>query len=149
MAARADFAHTLREIAIERGYQILCPPTVVQELTLKATAKASSDQALALTSLICMREWEIKPYDLISIGHGITEQFAHRLIQKRLLPDDEINDGLILAEVALYAEGIPVLVSSDRHLLDIEEDELRSVFEEKDLPYVSVLHPKRLARVLR
>jgi len=86
------------------------------------------------------------PYDLKSIGHGITERFSQRLMNAGLLPEGEFNDGLILAETAL-AE-IPVLVTSDADLLDIEEAALRVQFEEADLMPVQVFHPKPLLRVV-
>lgn len=53
---------------------------------------------------------------------AITERFAERLFARRLLPPDEFNDGLILAETS--AAEIPLLVTSDRHLLDMDEDAL-------------------------
>ena len=63
-----------------------------------------------------------------------------------LLPEGEFNDGLILAETALA--GIPVLVTSDADLLDIEEIPLRVQFEESDLPPVQICHPKLLLKVM-
>ena len=81
------------------------------------------------------------------MGHGITEQFAQLLFLKKMLPDDELNDGLILAETALA--HIPVLVTSDRHLLDIEASELKVIFDERDLFPVTVFHPKRLLRAIQ
>jgi hypothetical protein len=32
------------------------------------------------------------------VGHGITEQFANRLLRVGILPEGEFNDGLILAD---------------------------------------------------
>ena len=63
--------------------------------------------------------------------HGITEEFARRLIHRRLLPDGEFNDGVILAETALA--GIPMLVTGDHHLLDIEAAALHVCLREADL----------------
>jgi len=62
-------------------------------------------------------------------------------------PDDEVNDGLILAETSLA--GIPLLVTSDKHLLDVDEDALRLAFNEADLAPVHPVHPKSLLRALR
>jgi hypothetical protein len=44
---------------------------------------------------------------------------------------------------------IPLLVTSDEHLLTIDEDALRMAFGEADLSLVHPVHPKRLLRVLR
>ena len=147
LAAEEDFAHAFIEVFRERGYALSVPPTVVQELTLLAFGNSGPKQEKALKALQQLRQWGIEPYDLKSVGHGITEQFARRLIQKRLLPEEEFNDGLILAETALA--HIPILATSDKHLLDIEESELKLSFDERDLSHVAPLHPKRLLRAIR
>ena len=63
-----------------------------------------------------------------------------------MLPEGEFHDGLILAETALA--GIPVLVTSDGDLLDIEETELRVQFEVADLAPVQICHPKLLLKAM-
>ncbi|MBM3836090.1 MAG: hypothetical protein FJ403_23065 [Verrucomicrobia bacterium] len=70
--------------------------------------------------------WRITPFDLSPVDHAIAEQFARHLLIKELIPDDELNDALILAETSLA--GIPVLVTSDQHLLGIDEDALMIAF---------------------
>lgn len=94
-----------------------------------------------------MRSWDLLPFDLISTGHGITEQFSRKLIQKGFLPDGEFHDGFILAETSLA--GIPLLVTSDGHLLEIDADILRVQFENSDLFPVAVAHPKSLLHALK
>jgi len=91
-----------------------------------------------------MRSWRLSPYDLKSVGHGITEQFSRKLMRLGFLPEGEFNEGLILAETALA--GIPVLVTSDSDLLDIDENSLRVRFGEADLPQVQIVHPKLLLK---
>jgi len=93
-----------------------------------------------------MRSWNLSPFDLKSVGHGITEQFAEKLLRAGLLPEGEFHDGLILAETALA--GIPVLATSDADLLDIEEAELRVQFEDADLSPVQICHPKLLLKAM-
>ena len=46
-------------------------------------------------------------------------------------------------------EEIPLLVSSDKHLLGIDEDALSLAFHQAELPFVRVAHPRRLIRALR
>ena len=147
LAAGEDFAHDFIEAFRENGYALKVPPTVVQELAFSAFHSKGLKQQRALGALQNLREWGIEPYDLKSVGHGITEQFARRLIHKRLLPDDELNDGLILAETALA--HIPVLATSDKHLLDIEARELAEVFDERHLSHVTPAHPKGLLKAMR
>jgi hypothetical protein len=91
--------------------------------------------------------WSIRPFDLDSAAEAICQQFVRRLIHQRLIPEDEFNDGLILAEPSF--EQVPLLVTSDKHLLDIDEDTLLLAFNEAGLAPVHPVHPKRLLRALR
>ena len=97
-----------------------------------------------MTALVNMRRWNILPYDLISVGHGITEVTVTKLIASGILPQGEINDGRILVETALG--GIPTLITSDLHLLAINPAELVQKLDEFDLPSVSIYHPKDILR---
>lgn len=94
-----------------------------------------------------MKQWGVLPFDLDSAAEAVCERFVRSLIQQRLIPEDEFNDGLILAETSL--EQIPLLVTSDRHLLDMDDDALLLAFNEADLSPVHSVHPKRLLRALR
>lgn len=147
LAAGEDFAHDFIEAFRGKEYLLKVPPTVVQELANFAFNTKGIKQQRAMKALQQLRQWGIEPYDLKSVGHGITEQFARRLIHKRLLPDEELNDGLILAETALA--HIPILVTSDKHLLNIEKEELDEIFDERHLTPVSPAHPKGLFKALR
>lgn len=143
LAEGQDAAHTLREIALERAYTLHVSPQVIQELShLYRTHK----EDLAFQALKCMREWSILPFNCLPVGHGITEQFSQELQRRRLIQDGEFNDGLILAEASLY--GAALLVTSDSHLLDIDAERLKLLFEEKDLFPVSVISPWKLCKLL-
>jgi len=146
LAAEKDFAHTFREVYQERGYVLVVPPTAIQELAHCALEKQSAETPLALKALQQMRSWNLSPFDLKSVGHGITEQFAGKLLRIGLLPEGEFNDGLILAETALA--NIPALVTSDADLLDIDARKLAVQFEAADLPPVQICHPKLLLRAV-
>jgi predicted nucleic acid-binding protein len=147
LADGLDAAHAFREQFQEKGYALVVPPTVVTDLTLKAEDKIDPKKAkLAMRALQSLREWGIRPYDLQSVGHGIASEFASRLIEHGLLPEGEFNDGLIVAETSL--RGIPVLVTSDKHLLDIPNEALQLELSEADLNPVSVAHPRLLLRAL-
>jgi hypothetical protein len=89
----------------------------------------------------------IKPFDLISVGHGITESFYERLVAKRLLPDGERHDGFILAETAIVES--PILVTSDGHLLSMDPALLKVTFDEASLNQVTPCHPRRLLKAIR
>ena len=144
LAEKKDFALAFLEVAREKGFHLQLPPTVAQELAFAAFHKSGVEAKLAVNALRNLRGWGIIPFVLVAVGHGITEQFARRLHELKLLPEAELNDGLILAETVLA--GIPLPVSSDKHLLDIEPDELARVCRERHIMEVSVAHPRKLLR---
>jgi hypothetical protein len=148
LAGDRDFAHDFREILQSRGYALVLPPTAVRELHVIFTdGDSQAERELARTGLTHLKQWGIRPFDLDSAAEAICEQFVRDLLRQCLIPEDEFNDGLILAETSL-AE-IPLLVTSDKHLLNIDEDPLLLAFNEADLSPVHPVHPKRLSRVLR
>ena len=116
LAEGLDAAHDFRETFQDAGYVLRVPPTVVQELSFEADG--GDDAEIAATALRSILAWKIAPYDLASVGHGLTDGFTKKLLQKGLLPEGEYNDGLILAETSLAR--IPILATSDKHLLDID-----------------------------
>jgi hypothetical protein len=147
LASGSDIAHSFREAFQQKGYLLEVGPTVLLEAHYLHEYGTPAQRRLATTALAQLLQWKIQPFNLRPVEHGIAEQFCLRLHRKKLLPDEEINDGLILAETAL-AE-IPVLVTSDKHLLHIEESQLRICFDDADLSMVSCFHPRRLVQALR
>lgn len=147
LAAGLDAAHTLREVLQERGGTLEVPPTVFQELAFAVRRGTGEEAELALVALQRMQVWQIVPFNLVPVGHGITEEFCQKLIRKGYLPADEENDGLLLAETALA--GIPVLISRDGHLLDIDAQILVSELQASDLSIVHVVHPRTILTSLK
>jgi len=80
------------------------------------------------------------------LGTVFTERFTLRLTHTGLLPEEEVNDGQILAEASLAS--VPVLVTSDHHLLDIDEAKLLTAFNDSDLTPVRPLHPRKLLKAV-
>lgn len=148
LAEEQDFAHDFLEEFQGRGYRLLLPPTARHELHTIFTEGASpADRELARIALVHLRQWKIQPFDLDSAAEAIAKRFAQDLLDRRLLPEEEFNDGLILAESSIVE--IPLLVTSDKHLVDIDEDTLLLALHEADLPAIRPVHPKRLIRALR
>jgi hypothetical protein len=105
-------------------------------------------RVLANRALAQLRAWDIQPLpELSDVEYDIAERFVTRLHSSRLLPEEEVNDAFILTEASLAR--IPVLVTSDSHLLDIDETPLRLAFEEADLPSSMPVHPRRLLKAIR
>ncbi len=141
-------AHDFREVCVERNYSLWLPPTAVQELTF--IAEVGSDpkkRRLAVKALSNLLAWKIQPFDLEPVQHGYAERFSRLLRDRCLLPETEVNDGMILAETSL--KGLPMLVTSDAHILDIEPVQLSVAFADRGLVPVTPMHPKPILKTLR
>lgn len=147
LAGGKDFAHEFREEFSSRNYSLLVPPTVIAELAFFAALQDSRQNELANVALEKIAFWNCQPFALSSTQLAIAARFAERLIQNSLIPATEQNDGKILAQASLANVGL--LVTSDKHLLHIDEDALLLSFNEADLPAVHASHPKALLRALR
>jgi predicted nucleic acid-binding protein len=147
LAEGKNFAHEFKEEFSGRGYSFLVPPTVVAELAFFASLKKTTQCKLAGTALEKLAVWGCQPITLSSTETAIAVRFAARLMDALLLPETEMNDGKILAQTSL-AE-IPLLVTSDKHLLNIDEDALLLAFNDADLLPVHPSHPKRLLKALK
>src|SRR5205823_5795711 len=147
LADDQGFAHNFREDFQRAGYALRFSPTVVAELVAAELDGDKRERELAKIALENVVRWQIRPFDLTSLEQGIAEQFARRMLRAELLPAEECNDALILAEAS--TADIPLLVTSDKHLLDIDEEALLLLFKAADLPPVHPVHPVRLLRALR
>jgi predicted nucleic acid-binding protein len=147
LAAGQDFAHSFRELAGENGYTLVVPPTVVRELAYLHDHGTSGERELARNALESMLDWKIQPFNLLPVGNGIAHEFSDMIRRRGFLDEDKVNDGIILAEAALF--DVKVLVTSDHHLLDLEGANLGLAFADSDLPPVAPIHPKNFSRVFR
>lgn len=151
LAAGLDFAHDFREAFQALGYSLLLAPTAAEEIWLVHNNPRHPHRQLAAKALRHLAEWGIDLLELKShlqpVARSIGRSFAQRLILGGHLPPEEVNDGIILAEAAL-AE-IPVLVTSDQHLLGIEEVDLLISLQAADLAPVKPVHPRLLWRAIR
>jgi len=147
LAANADFAHEFKESFHRAGYALRLPPTAAGELHEQflngPTARKREQARVALANLLT---WRILPLELTDTELAIAERFAERVLRKGLLPPEEFHDAVLLGEAALA--GIPLLVTSDKHLLNADAEALALAFQDADLPPVQSAHPKALARAL-
>jgi predicted nucleic acid-binding protein len=147
LAGEKDFAHEFKEEFYRRNYSLFVPPTVVAELAFFASLKDAPQHEIANAALEKIGVWKCQPFTLSSTQLAIAIRFATRLMDSSLIPETEQNDGKILAQTSLA--GIPMLVTSDKHLLNIDENALLLAFNEADLAPVHPVHPKNLLRALR
>src|ERR1051325_8577442 len=101
LAGDKEFAHEFRQEFQARGYEFLLPPTAAAELNVLSLYGAEPQKSFANKALHELRSWKCQPFPLSDTKLAIAEQFRRRLSELKLIPDEEWNDGLILAETSL------------------------------------------------
>lgn len=142
-AITQQFYHVVRDL----HYPLFISPTAFIELEfLRQDEDAERSEAATIT-LDRLQSWEIQLFDLEPLQRGFAAEFSRKLIRKGYLSDEEYNDGLILAEAAI--KQIEVLVTMDRHLLDIEFYALQAELNASGFFPTAVFSPWNIARVAR
>ena len=121
--------------------RILITPTVFQELVFLADeSEAATDREQARRALRDLAGWGLELVNLVPVGHGIVERIANKLQEAELLPAEEYNDGLILAEAALL--NCAILLSGDAHLrgLDFQRASLELKAFDVEMPVIATPH---------
>ena len=93
-----------------RDARFLIPPTVQHELAHWASRGDVRMQEAARKAIQVCQLWRIGPANLIAVRHGIAELIGKRIRELGLMPVEEINDSLVLAESALF--GCSILLTS-------------------------------------
>jgi len=128
------------------GVEFIVLPTVLDELAYIAQdGDTAADRSLAQTALQkLVRVWKFRPLDFIPVGHGITESIARKLRGSGLIPENEVNDSLILAEAALA--NCAILLTSDEHLRGADPTLLSIALKSSDVGVVVVRTPAELVK---
>lgn len=123
-------------------------PTVLQELThLKLAATSPEVRRLAESALASIRRWKMTVQSLGPVWHGVADEIGSTIRRKGLLPPEERNDGLIIAEAALGQ--CDFLISSDGHYKDMDQVALRRILsEDHDVKETAIVTPSMVARLL-
>ena len=103
--------------------RLIVPPTAIHELAL--TMQSGETQPVrdaARRALSQLRTWGFEPLNLVPVGHGIVKRIADEIRHQDLVPTDEENDSLIVAEAALL--DCRMLLSTDAHLRAIDFEQL-------------------------
>ncbi len=131
-----DCIQTIRQRILH--HQLIAVSTVAEELMHQADQSEPRVRRAAIKALKSFAAWKIDTLRS-PVDRGITEQIALRLRRKGLIPDEEINDSLIVAECALA--GVELLVTNDAHLKDLDHNQLKLVLEESDVSAIRVVSP--------
>jgi predicted nucleic acid-binding protein len=127
-----------------RDARFLIPPTVQHELANLAFRGDDQQQEAARKAVRIAQSWRIVPANLIAVRHGIAERIADRIREQGLIPVEEVNDSLVLAESALL--GCAMLLTSDEHLRGIDFERLTLRLQSFDVTAPVIATPREIVR---
>jgi len=141
--AVVDALATIRERLPDA--RLVVPPTVLHELALATrTGETERIRKAALRALSQLRAWGFEPLNLVPVGHGIVERIAEEIRRKDLLPTEEKNDSLIIAESALLE--CRMLLSGDAHLRGVDFQRLTLLLKDFHVAAPVIATPREIVR---
>ena len=125
--------------------RFVVPPTALHELALAVRdGETERIRKLAFRALSQLRAWGFEPLNLVPVGHGIVERIAEEIRRKDLLPTEERNDSLIVAESALLE--CRILLSGDAHLRGVDFQRLTLILKNFDVAAPVIATPREIVR---
>ncbi|MBI4023731.1 MAG: type II toxin-antitoxin system VapC family toxin [Verrucomicrobia bacterium] len=126
--------------------EIVIPPTVIEEIAFQA--QDEEDAALQRLASEAIQKliptWHFQPMALSPVERGMAEEFGKRLRRMRVLPDEEVNDALIIAESALCNSIL--LLSTDQHMASIDFQDLTRALKPCDVTPPVICRPADIAK---
>jgi len=124
--------------------QFIVTHVVIQELTHKALNDPALRKSAAKVLSEMRSRWRCQPFLLNAIQEGIVAHTSNRLLDAGLLPGDEKNDSLVLAQAA--ALDCTLLITYDTHLRGIDFERLTLLLREFDLSAPIIATPGEVVR---
>jgi len=101
--------------------QFVVTETVAQELAwLSENGTTEHCRTLAIGVLMHLLHRGYTPLVMSPVERGIASEISLKMRMKSIIPHGEENDATLLAEAAL--KGCGILLTSDQHLLDANQD---------------------------
>jgi predicted nucleic acid-binding protein len=145
LAEGENAALELLEVFQENNCRLFIVPVVVRELAVFSALPSGSISAAAKKALCSLRQlWGIEPLSLSSVDVTIANLCRDDLLARGILPPQERNDAQLIAQVAL--KNISLLVSSDRHLKNIDSEALTAALNARSLGPLAIVAPEKVVR---
>ncbi len=127
------------------GGSFCVPPTVVLELAHAADFGETAEKRAAATKFLRQhRAWNFRLINFVPLGELQVARIGQRLRERELIPWEEVNDALLVAESA--ALGCSVLLSSDEHLRGVEFERLSFELQGFDLVAPVIATPREIVQ---
>jgi predicted nucleic acid-binding protein len=125
--------------------RLVVPPTVLHELVLAMrSGETERIRNAAHRALSELRTWGFEPLNLVPVEHGIVERIAGEIRHRDLIPAEELNDSLIVAEAALL--GCRMLLSGDAHLRGVDFQSLTLILKDLHVAAPVIATPREIVR---
>jgi predicted nucleic acid-binding protein len=123
--------------------QFIVTTTVLEEIGYFSVDNGERGDA-ARRVLAEMRKWGYKPFPSIPAARGIIEQTALKLRATGLLPEEEINDSLVISEAAHV--GCDILLSADSDVNAMERAALKYLLQNQHAanPALIIASPREI-----
>ena len=82
--------------------------------------------------------------NFVPARRGIVAEIARKIRQSGLIPEEKVNDSMIVAEASLI--GATLLVSSDAHIKDIDYPQLKMLLDASEVTPPLIASPARIVR---
>jgi len=142
----ADVDDVFEAVSIIRGRlhdaHFLIPPTVQHELAHWTSRGDAGKRELARSAIQLSQSLRIVPASLIAPKQ--VERIAEQIRECELIPEEEVNDSLVLAESAFL--GCSILLTSDEHLRGIDFERLTLELQTFDVVAPIIATPREIVR---
>lgn len=146
LAAGYRFAVDFKKEFQRRNYALQVVPGVMAELSALAFKGNDDQRDRASVALDNLLGWGITPVVLTDVEKTYRKNFIAYVEARKILPRNEINDARILADSGIAQ--LPMLVTSDKGLLNADQVALSLAFEDAGLCAVTPAHPEKLYKAL-
>jgi len=123
--------------------------TVLQEL-MDIDQQKDADPFVkqnAERALLNLAAWGILDASLAATDNGIAKIIAGKFVEKGVLPDEQENDGLVVAEAALHE--CKMLVTDRETLLNAPLEGIKFMLIESDVSALFIVSPDHIIEYLR
>jgi predicted nucleic acid-binding protein len=124
----------------------LVPPSVLEELAYLTDSALTPKMRQSAGRAVQMLRKETRFRSILELPFALERaaELAAEFRRRRLLPDEEIHDSLILAETVLL--DCDILLTSDEHLRSIDHEQLTWLMTQHELSPLVIATPRELVR---
>jgi len=147
LAAGNEDCQTVVDWLVSHNIYPVVTGTVLQELAdIEINDPDPFIKANATEAIVNLPTWGFLSIPLEPTDNGIARIIASRIVEKGLLPDENEDDGLVVAEAAI--QGCKLLITYRQILLGADYDSLRLLLLENDVSDLAIIEPDLIVKYL-